>query len=553
MSAAAVNETRTLIDELLAEQQRLTAVERFALRHDRNAIPAQAKLYRELLPARAPSRGEQFAFAVDLDACSGCKACVAACHNLNGLDEEETWRSVGLLHGGSEENPFQQTVTTSCHHCLEPACLEGCPVLAYEKDPLTGIVRHLDDQCIGCQYCILKCPYDVPKYSHKRGIVRKCDMCANRLAVGEAPACAQACPNGAIRITLVNQTTIRAQAQEGVFLPGAPDPAYTQPTTQYHSRKRLPAGLASADSHSLRPAHSHPALVAMLVLTQLSVGTFCVESLLRELFPANLMMQLAGVHSFVALAVGLLALATSTLHLGRPMAAWRAVIGLRTSWLSREIVAFGLFAGLAMLESLAFWLKPLRMFNSHYLGFAVDASGLLGVFCSVMIYHDTRRPFWRGVPVALKFFGTTAVLGLTAALFVTTLKGLLSPSVAEHGAYQQLTAFLSQTLAASTLLKLGLEITVLRHLRKEPTSPLNLTARLLLGELAEILTGRLLLGLVGGVLLPIAFVVQRPAPGVATLGVTVWIMLFVMVGELLERWLFFSAAVPARMPGGIAV
>ena len=55
-------------------------------------------------------------------------------------------------------------------------------MLAYEKDPVTGIVRHLDDQCIGCSYCILKCPYDVPKYSRARGIVRKCDMCHSRLA-----------------------------------------------------------------------------------------------------------------------------------------------------------------------------------------------------------------------------------------------------------------------------------------------------------------------------------------------------------------------------------
>ena len=60
--------------------------------------------------------------------------------------------------------PAQQTVTTACHHCLEPACLSGCPVKAYEKNPVTGIVKHLDDQCIGCQYCILMCPYDAPKY-----------------------------------------------------------------------------------------------------------------------------------------------------------------------------------------------------------------------------------------------------------------------------------------------------------------------------------------------------------------------------------------------------
>ena len=70
--------------------------------------------------------------------------------------------------------------------------MHGCPVGAYEKDALTGIVRHLDDQCIGCRYCMLTCPYEVPQYSVRKGIVRKCDMCADRLAESEAPACVQA-------------------------------------------------------------------------------------------------------------------------------------------------------------------------------------------------------------------------------------------------------------------------------------------------------------------------------------------------------------------------
>ena len=154
---------------------------------------------------RQVSPALKLAFQVDLDACTGCKACVTACHRLNGLDDDEgeTWRSVGLLHGGTAEAPVQQTVTTACHHCLDPACMKGCPVGAYEKDPVTGIVRHLDDQCIGCQYCVLKCPYDVPKYNARLGIVRKCDMCHGRLAEGEAPACVQACPTQAIRIVTV--------------------------------------------------------------------------------------------------------------------------------------------------------------------------------------------------------------------------------------------------------------------------------------------------------------------------------------------------------------
>jgi formate dehydrogenase iron-sulfur subunit len=224
---------RTLIDDLLGEQQLLTPVATFSRRHEIHARPAQAKYYSDLIPLSAPAPGEQYAFAVDLDVCTGCKACVTACHNLNGLDDDETWRDVGVLFGGTVLEPVQQTVTTACHHCVDPACMNGCPVKAYDKNPVTGIVRHLDDQCIGCQYCIWKCPYDVPKYSKKRGIVRKCDMCSSRLAVGEAPACVQACPNEAITITLVNKQEVaqRWKAQES-FLPGSPDPNYTFPTTQ---------------------------------------------------------------------------------------------------------------------------------------------------------------------------------------------------------------------------------------------------------------------------------------------------------------------------------
>src|SRR5215212_5424683 len=104
MSTAVAAESEiSLIDEFLLRQQDLTAVETFARRHDDHDMPAQAKYYRDLLPACPPATGQQYAFEVDLDACSGCKACVTACHQLNGLDETETWRDVGLLVGGTIE------------------------------------------------------------------------------------------------------------------------------------------------------------------------------------------------------------------------------------------------------------------------------------------------------------------------------------------------------------------------------------------------------------------------------------------------------------------
>src|SRR6476620_6831850 len=111
---------------MLEAQRTLTVVERFAEEHDAGEIPHAATHYRHLVPLERPSKGEQYAFEVDLDACTGCKACVVACHTLNGLDEDESWRSVGLLQGGKDV-AFQQTVTTACHHCVDPACLTGCP------------------------------------------------------------------------------------------------------------------------------------------------------------------------------------------------------------------------------------------------------------------------------------------------------------------------------------------------------------------------------------------------------------------------------------------
>ena len=258
MSKTEANAARTLIDDLLAEQRQLTAVESFSRAHD--ACEVRGRLYRDLLPATPPAPGQQYAFEVNLDQCSGCKACVSACHSLNGLDDDETWRGVGLLidapnaHDAKRraQRGFQQNVTTACHHCVDPACLNGCPVLAYDKDPLTGIVRHLDDQCIGCQYCVMMCPYEVPQYSKARGIVRKCDMCQSRLAVGEAPACVQACPTSAITITVVEQAKVRGKYRplsgfnfqstttataKNDFLVASPNPAITLPTTRFVTQR----------------------------------------------------------------------------------------------------------------------------------------------------------------------------------------------------------------------------------------------------------------------------------------------------------------------------
>ena len=554
----------TLIDDLLAEQQSLTAVERFSRQHEREALPAQARYYRDLIPLTKPQRGEQYAFAVDLDVCTGCKACVSACHSLNGLDDDETWRDTGLLLGGTVEEPWQQTVTTACHHCAEPACLEGCPVRAYEKDADTGIVRHLDDQCIGCQYCVLKCPYDVPKYSKKRGIVRKCDMCHGRLSAGEAPACVQACPSGAITIRIVEKAAHAASLAPGDrLLPGAFDSSYTQPTTAYTSRRPIPANARPGDAAALRLEPAHGPLIAMLVLTQIAAGIFLSAAALA-LGDADVFTRAQAPLAAVAFAILNLGLAVSVLHLGRPLGAWRAFLGLRTSWMSREILAFSIFAGAAAAFTFVAsgdWLVALAssLWGERASSLLNDLAGrmpagstgwkpvlllvtavigLLGVFCSAMIYVDTRRVFWSRELTFTKFFGTTLLLGSAASAAVLGWAGLRGEVVA--------TFAIVATLVRTALF--GWEFQNLhRTLRDE--SDANHRSALVIWKLRRpLLLARA--GLFAGATLY----------GILTITGTGWraalcatlAFLLTLTSQFIERYFFFTAVVAPRMPGPLS-
>jgi Fe-S-cluster-containing dehydrogenase component/DMSO reductase anchor subunit len=510
------NSTLALIDELLAEQSRLqTPVARFAAIHSNARTSA---LTSQLIPLSLPKPGEQYAFEVDLDACTGCKACVSACHALNGLDDDEAWRDVGLITGGTQSKPYQQTVTTACHHCADPACLNGCPVLAYEKDPITGIVRHLDDQCIGCQYCVLKCPYDVPKYNERLGIVRKCDMCQQRLAVGEAPACVQACPTQAISIVTVVTNCDGASAPDtSSFLPTAPDPEYTRPVTRYLTGRPGPDNLLAADNAILRLQPAHWPLAVMLTLLPFAVGAqIAVVALSTSHNAAPRLHQLA----LLAWGAGAAGLLASVAHLGKPLRAWRIFLGWRKSWLSREAVVFSVWFGLTTV-ALKF---PAALPSAIVFGVG-------GLFCSVMIYVDTRRRLWRFSQTAPRFFGN-AFLPAAAAVFAFGFETKISLVV----------------LGGATALKLVCEAQLMRPLdltdADDPLTPALHSARLLNGPLRPLFGLRIAAAVLTAFLLPIPIMTGR---------LPLWTAWFVfasaLLGELLERHLFFRAVDAPKMPG----
>ena len=173
--------------------------------------------------------------------CIGCHCCEVACNEQNNNPPDMNWRRVGEIEGGVY--PFTQRfyLSMGCNHCLEPSCLQGCPVDAYTKDTLTGIVQHSADACIGCQYCTWNCQYGVPQYNPERGVVGKCDMCYGRLSEGREPACVNACPEQAIQIEVVEVAAWKTDFVQLGNAPGMPIADRTVSTTRITLPENLPS------------------------------------------------------------------------------------------------------------------------------------------------------------------------------------------------------------------------------------------------------------------------------------------------------------------------
>jgi len=145
--------------------------------------------------------------------CIGCKACVYACKEVNGLPPEHTspdklWddpidlsaktRNIIKLYREGDKSYF---IKRQCMHCVDPACVSACPVQALRKRPGDGIVTYDKKACIGCRYCQVACPFLIPKFEWDKPfpVISKCDLCFEaRVSKGQQPGCTSACPTGAV-------------------------------------------------------------------------------------------------------------------------------------------------------------------------------------------------------------------------------------------------------------------------------------------------------------------------------------------------------------------
>jgi formate dehydrogenase iron-sulfur subunit len=376
---------------------------------------SHAEVKTSLIPDRPLEPGEQYRFHFDMTKCIGCRSCEVACNEQNNTPADLRWRRIGEIEGGAYPDTKRFYLSMGCNHCLSADCIKGCPVDAYTKDPVTGIVLHSADACIGCQYCVWNCPYSVPQFNAKRGVVGKCDMCHGRLTDGLEPACVNACPEAAIEIEIVNQLEWRSDHAAG-NAPGMPSAGVTISTTRITLPEAAQAALERVDIATLRPEHPHWSLVWMTSLIQLSAGTLVAALASHHDGPIALTLILV---------LTVFTLNISILHLGRPAYAWRALKMWRRSWLSREILLFGLFfITLAALVA-ASWLNTIHMLPFAVLALATlkalaSACGIAGIFASAWIYLVPARPAWNTCHTPLDFLLSAAVLGSAATPLLTS-------------------------------------------------------------------------------------------------------------------------------------
>jgi formate dehydrogenase iron-sulfur subunit len=167
---------------------------------------------------------------VDVTRCNGCTQCIDACVKANKTESQtqtacnptnelsaQRWASI-------LESPAGGYVRKFCRHCLQPACVSVCPVGAMVKTE-EGAVLYDSKKCMGCRYCMMACPYGIPRYEWDAvaPLVRKCTLCYERVKDGGIPACVEACPQQVMtfgdRQELLSLAHQRLEQEKSKYLP----------------------------------------------------------------------------------------------------------------------------------------------------------------------------------------------------------------------------------------------------------------------------------------------------------------------------------------------
>jgi Fe-S-cluster-containing dehydrogenase component/DMSO reductase anchor subunit len=314
------------------------------------------------------------AFIFDPNRCTGCHACRLACGIENELEPEFSWRRIDTFNRTKVAGTRAYHLSLACNHCDEPACMYACPALAYSRDDVTGAVLLNEDKCIGCKYCAWACPYDSPVFVPHRGVTSKCTFCVHRLEQGLMPSCASLCPTGALDFGNVPEKELQAEI-DGFPVSDLGPRIVIRP---FKAGRELPVMTtpAVADPH-IAPAESPTSgvslrsewtLMAFTSLTAVLVAL--VSAVLIAAVPVDPGYFVEGAALTVAL---------GALHLGKVSRAYRVILNVKRSWMSREVVTT---SGFFAISAVYLWLAP----QSLPLGMLAALVGFAGLFCADQVY-----------------------------------------------------------------------------------------------------------------------------------------------------------------------
>jgi anaerobic dimethyl sulfoxide reductase subunit B len=475
-----------------------------------------------------------YAFYFDSSACSGCKACQAACKDKNNLPLGVLWRRVYEVSGGEwtqrgeawASTVFAYNLSIACNHCVHPKCAGVCPVDAYEVRP-DSIVLIDTQKCIGCGYCAWACPYDAPQVDKSTGYMTKCNLCYDNLDMGLPPACVAACP---LRCLELVDTSEQGVKEKGLLLweisgTEHPFPLPRLSRTEPHliikphpGVKQVGEGTQVNNREEISPAQPHPTargeipLIIFTLFAQMAIGAF--GTILMILWRLNDKLVAGRITLLPLLAVGAaitVALFASFFHLGTPKNAWRVLYHLRKSWLSREIFFTSGFAGLWAIHT------GLRLFqigtSSVWTTLAALTAfcGLAALYSMQRVYQFRSMPVWKPGRTMLEFAITALGLGCL-------LTGVLLPRDVPA-------SFLGRIALAGMLAFLAAGwVTISRDHSENP-------------QLTKWRAGLLLAGLLSTAALSIW-------PSNAGMGGMFLVFFIALVEEAIGRWLFYARRNP---------
>jgi len=338
-------------------------------------------------------------FLFDHNKCVGCNACRAACILENGW--EVSPRMIYVYNNEVVTSLPLINLSLACNHCEIPVCLEGCPSGSYFRDETTGAIVIDDTKCIGCKYCKWNCPYDAPKFDNSKKVIGKCNLCYTGLAEGRMPACTSACPTGALGFGDISfnsdvntplwfpekniNPAISFTGQQNIF------PLKIIPEENFETEIELPQTENQFKS----------SLYSLLIFSFLSTVSvsYLISSVIKGIIPDLIL--------FFTIIV--LAAVGSLFHLGKVSRAWRAVINIKSSPLSLEIVSFLLYSLLSV-TGVYFKIPSVLIIAS--------IAGLLFLLSVDNVYYYAEKP----KPAVLKS-GQTFISSLLITAFLSESLG----------------------------------------------------------------------------------------------------------------------------------